>query len=197
MDSDSKTFVSIYIYHIFLASSHLYSLSLKIIPDELCRRAGIAAAWNSINEIGVFPYHHESTVKVRKDKASPFAAGDAKVFQVRQEVILFKPILRKLVNEANGAFVSVQNLMSLKNVDHKAELVKFSHQYRSIVRACLENLQEEAAKVKGAELEELQNYITIFYSVECIWHLCEILFVERIPGNNHSRCYIPCNATCR
>lgn len=96
--------------------------------------------------------------------------------------MLFKPILRKLVNEANGTFLNVQHLMTLDSVDHKAELVKFSHQYRSIVRACLENLQEEAAKVKGGELEELQNYITIFYSVECIWHLCEILFVEQIPG---------------
>lgn len=75
-------------------------------------------------------------------------------------------------------------MMGLENVDDKAELVKFSHQYRSIVRACLENLQEEAAKMKGVQLEETQNYITIFYSVECIWHLCEILFVDEIPGEN-------------
>lgn len=86
------------------------------------------------------------------------------------------------MNEANGTFLSVQHMVSLSNIDHKIELVKFSHQYRSIVRACLENLQEEAAKMKGDELEELQNYITIFYSVECIWHLCEILFVDHIPG---------------
>lgn len=86
------------------------------------------------------------------------------------------------MNEANGSFLNVQQLMTMNNVDHKGELVKFSHQYRSIVRACLENLQEEAAQVKGVELEETQNYITIFYSVECIWHLCEILFVDEIPG---------------
>lgn len=138
--------------------------------------------WNSTNEIGVFPYHHQSTILPDNDKISPFACGDGKVFHIRQEVILFKPILRKLVNEANGSFLNVQHLMTLDNVEHKTELVKFSHQYRSIVRACLENLQEEVAKVKGSELEEIQNYITIFYSVECIWHLCEILFVDDIPG---------------
>ncbi|KRT81355.1 hypothetical protein AMK59_5935, partial [Oryctes borbonicus] len=38
-------------------------------------------------------------------------------------------------------------------------------------------------RMKGAEKEELQSFVTIFYSVECIWHLCEILFVDSPPGN--------------
>lgn len=118
----------------------------------------------------------------KNDKPSPFAPTTAKVFSVRPEVILFHPELQKLINEANGTFLSAQNIVAARQADLKPELVKLSLQYRSIIRACLESLQEQAAKAKGDEAEELQNYITIFYSVECIWHLCEILFVDAIPG---------------
>lgn len=150
----------------------------------MCRRAGIAAVWNPRNEIGVFPYHHENIIQPENDKVSPFAFGDGKVFHIRQEVILFKPVLRKLVNESNGTFLNVQHLMTLDDIEYKVELIKFSHQYRSIIRACLESLQEEVAKAKSDEVEESQNYITIFYSVECIWHLCEIIFMDEVPGSN-------------
>ena len=89
--------------------------------------------------------------------------------------------MRKLVNEGSGTFLSVQNLIEDKDIE-KPELIQLSLQYRSIIRACLENLQEEIMRADSAEREELQSYVTIFYSVECIWHLCEILFVENIPG---------------
>lgn len=118
------------------------------------------------------------------DKVSHFAPSDASVFQLRPDIILFKPILRKLVNEANGTFLTLQSLVTGEG-DHKAELLKLSRQYRSIIRACLENLQDEVMRADGDYREELQNYITIFYSVECIWHLCEILFVDAVPG----RCF--------
>ncbi|XP_044253576.1 nuclear pore complex protein Nup85 [Tribolium madens] len=149
-----------------------------MIPNELCHRAGVAASWLSVNEFGVFG--HQKVSKV--DKPSHFAPSDASVFQLRPDIILFKPILRKLVNEANGAFLTLQALIATEG-DHKAELLKLSRQYRSIIRACLENLQDEVMRANGDYREELQNYITIFYSVECIWHLCEILFVDAVPGN--------------
>lgn len=98
-------------------------------------------------------------------------------------MILFHPILRKLVNEANGTFTAVQSLMKNTTADHKIGLLKLSTQYRSIIRACLENLQEELIKADIFEKEELQSFITIFYSIECIWHLCEILFVNSTLGN--------------
>lgn len=72
--------------------------------------------------------------------------------------------------------------MKNKKANQKLELFKLSIQYRSIIRACLENLQEEIAKI-NCENDELQSFVTIFYSIECIWHLCEILFVNNIPGN--------------
>lgn len=146
----------------------------------MCRRAGLAATWQSINQLSLFP-HQKTNLKF--DKISPFASNtETSIFHLRQDVILFKPILRKLLNESNGTFLNVQNLM-LRTSDHKSELLKLSREYRSIIRACLENLQDDLVQASGDYREELQNYITIFYSVECVWHLCEILFVDALPGN--------------
>jgi len=64
-----------------------------------------------------------------------------------------------------------------------SELLKHSKQYRSILRACVENLQEILPKEPLSEEKTiLENFLTIFYQVECIWHLTEILYVDVIPG---------------
>lgn len=30
--------------------------------------------------------------------------------------------------------------------------------------------------------DKKQDYIAIFYNIELIWHLCEILYVDAVPG---------------
>ncbi|CAG9861328.1 unnamed protein product [Phyllotreta striolata] len=154
-----------------------------LIPNDLCKRAGVAGTWASLENVAVFAYEKRNISQ--KDEPSHFASNDpSSVFLLRQDVILFHPILRKLVNESNGVFLSVQNVATNKNSDTKFELFKISRQYRSIIRACLENLQDEHTKShENDEKSMLQNYITIFYSIECIWHLCEILFMDTMQGN--------------
>lgn len=137
-----------------------------------------------MNEICVFPYEKRSFKQ--KDVPSNFASDNpSSIFHIRRDVILFHPILRKLVNESNGTFLALQAFVASKPSDLKPEILKISRQYRSIIRACLENLQDDITKnnITSSEKEELHNYITIFYSIECIWHLCEILFIDVIPGN--------------
>lgn len=138
-------------------------------------------SWAPTNDIGVFANHRVDPKG--KDVKSSFSGKEASVFQVRQHAMLFDPILRKLVNESNGTFLNLQELMSGNVVDVKVEVLKRSRQYRSIIRACLEDLQEETLHANDERLDEVQNYVTIFYSIECVWHLCEILFIETIPGN--------------
>ncbi|XP_050297593.1 nuclear pore complex protein Nup85 [Anthonomus grandis grandis] len=155
-----------------------------LVPNDICRRAGLGVSWRPMNEITVFPYQLRTFRQ--KDAPSPFASDKpSSIFNIRRDVILFHAILRKLVNESNGTFLGFQAFISTKPTDLKPEIVKVSRQYRSIIRACLENLQDEVTKthITAKEREELHSYITIFYSIECIWHICEILFIDMMPGN--------------
>lgn len=99
----------------------------------------MAATWSPFNKLGIFAFQHVDSKS--EDCKSNFAPCDGLVHHVREEIILFEPILRKLVNESNGTFIDVQNTLKNKNVDVNQELIKFSREYRSIIRACLENLQ--------------------------------------------------------
>ena len=91
-------------------------------------------------------------------------------------------MLRKLVNESNGIFLSIKKINSVASGDLRPELVKHSKQYRSILRACVESLQDATEKCRPEEKSVLENFLTIFYNVECVWHLTEILYIDVIPG---------------
>ncbi|CAH0578936.1 unnamed protein product [Chrysodeixis includens] len=148
-----------------------------ILPDK-CVSKHFGCAWGQGNKFTIYP--RSQTV----NKSTPKAL-DNRLFNVRQDVLLFTPILRKLVNESNGTFLSLQKAAEAsKTNDNQVEFLKLSRQFRSIIRVCTEGLQEAASKEEdGLAKNSLQSYITIFYSIECIWHLCEILFIDNIPGD--------------
>lgn len=113
-----------------------------------------------------------------------FAPCNTKVHFLTPKVILFTPVLRKLVNESNGVFLAIQQLQNSDSRDNKNELLKHSKRYRSILRACVESLQDLREKSLPEERSLFDNFLTIFYHIECIWHLTEILYVDVIPGKN-------------
>lgn len=153
-----------------------------VIPDDVCEKAGLTAVWIPGNKLGAFAYRHVTFSS--QDKVSEFAPCKAMVHNVRPDVLLFNPVTRKLINESNGTFLATQKLASnAAGQDIRAELLKFSRQYRSIVRAALENLQAEASKGDSSSKNPCLDLVAIFYNVEFLWHLCEILFVDYIPGD--------------
>ncbi|XP_066583629.1 nuclear pore complex protein Nup85-like isoform X2 [Prorops nasuta] len=149
------------------------------IPDELCEQIGITAAWSNANRFSVSAYKH--TNKLKDTKNSIYLNKTKVHYFLRPEIILFSQPLRKLVNESNGVFLSIQKIKTSGDV--RLEILKQSKRYRSILRACIENLEEILTKSLPEETNELENYITIFYSVEFIWHLTEILYLDVIPGD--------------
>lgn len=153
----------------------------QVIPDPVCKSAGIAANWVNSDILSVRAYR--PVISTTKDTPSEHANKDIKIHHVRKTNILQDKIIRKLVNESIGTFLQIQQLSRESNAQQR--LVILSRQYRSIIRACLENLQEQVDKLSpGEETKNIyQNYITIFYSIESIWHLCEILFIDCLPGN--------------
>ncbi|CAL7936069.1 unnamed protein product [Xylocopa violacea] len=138
------------------------------------KNARIAGSWLNSNRISI--YIDQRLNKKSQEKYDPT------VHILRPEVILFSPSLRKLVNESNGVFLSIQNVKSSSN-DVRCELLKHSKQYRSILRACIESLHDIRGKVSSPKRESLENFLTIFYHIECVWHLTEILYIDVVPGD--------------
>lgn len=145
--------------------------------QDKCLENRIGCAWGRGNQFTIYP-------RSQKVDQAP-STTENKLLSIRREVLLYHPILRKLVNESHGTFLSVQKAAeNAKSSDNPVEFLKLSRQYRSVIRVCIENLQEASEKATdGLEKENLCAYITIFYSIECIWHLCEILHVDNVPGD--------------
>uniref|UniRef100_A0A336M568 Nuclear pore complex protein Nup85 n=1 Tax=Culicoides sonorensis TaxID=179676 RepID=A0A336M568_CULSO len=104
------------------------------------------------------------------------------VHQLEPEFVFNIPVLRALLSETSNIFVELQK--SVANPEIKTNFQKFSLTYRSSIRACLENLQQlvenqDENKLDSDLHEKYQNFMTILYSIECIWHLCEKLFLNK------------------
>lgn len=99
------------------------------------------------------------------------------IHHLKVKFIFEEPILRGFLAETNSIFQEVQ-AQSKTNASQK-DYLKKSHAYRSVLRGCLEKLQKEI------DTDPIyKDYMTIFYSVECIWHLCEIFLIDPLPSNH-------------
>uniref|UniRef100_A0A1B6DZI9 Nuclear pore complex protein Nup85 n=2 Tax=Clastoptera arizonana TaxID=38151 RepID=A0A1B6DZI9_9HEMI len=144
-----------------------------VIPDALGSKSGLKAEWAGIDRLGLHPFK-----KQHQDKPSSFAPTEVQVHHIRNYSILFDPIVRKLVNDSNGTFLAGQKLSP--SLEARAELLKLCRHYRSIVYACIENLQQVA---KQPNQEDYKKYVTIFYDIELVWHLAEILYINAVRGD--------------
>uniref|UniRef100_A0A803VRA7 Nuclear pore complex protein Nup85 n=1 Tax=Ficedula albicollis TaxID=59894 RepID=A0A803VRA7_FICAL len=87
--------------------------------------------------------------------------------------------LRKLFNESHGIFMGLQRSEEeLAGKSRKAHLVQVSKNYRSVIRACMEDMHEAAGKFDPALQGQYSTQVSILSAMELIWNLCEILFVE-------------------
>uniref|UniRef100_A0A8C4UM24 Nuclear pore complex protein Nup85 n=1 Tax=Falco tinnunculus TaxID=100819 RepID=A0A8C4UM24_FALTI len=92
----------------------------------------------------------------------------SRVFVVRKDQDIYIQTLRKLFNESHGIFIGLQRSEEeLVGKSRKAQLVQVSKNYRSVIRACMEDMHQAACK-----------FVSILSAMELIWNLCEILFVE-------------------
>lgn len=130
---------------------------------------GIRAEWKTSNRFSLYPWRQvDSTTE---DSPSSVAPCKIKVHFLSPEINLFFPPLRKLVNESSGVFLSVQKIRELTQSDSRPEMLRFSKRYRSAVKACAEELQDLMEKAPQEQRSMYRNFFTIFYNIECVWHL--------------------------
>uniref|UniRef100_A0A803Y1T6 Nuclear pore complex protein Nup85 n=1 Tax=Meleagris gallopavo TaxID=9103 RepID=A0A803Y1T6_MELGA len=112
-----------------------------------------------------------------RSAAGPPPTGAACVFVVRRDQDIYMETLRKLFNESHGIFVGLQRCEEERAARARnAQLVQVSKNYRSVIRACMEDMHQAASN------SAFFFQVSILSAMELIWNLCEILFVEAAPA---------------
>lgn len=115
------------------------------------------------------------------DKPSKFQTQEGTLIHHLQTSFIFDdPLLIELVADSNYIFKSVQ---ARKLSGSRSEYLKISRSYRSIIRAYLEKLQEQIGFCGNDQLNNYESLITTFYTIEFLWHLCEILIIDPTSTN--------------
>lgn len=134
-------------------------------------------AWGP-GDILVFETHHKP--KEAKDPASLF------IHEVQKDEDIYSPILRKLFNESHHIFVGLQTIRDeLPSKNKKPQFVSVSKNYRSVIRACMEELQQVAVSAQDPQIaSQYENQLSILLAIELIWNLCEVLFIDAAPAGS-------------
>uniref|UniRef100_A0A2K5Z952 Nuclear pore complex protein Nup85 n=1 Tax=Mandrillus leucophaeus TaxID=9568 RepID=A0A2K5Z952_MANLE len=105
------------------------------------------------------------------------------IYIIRKDVDVYSQILRKLFNESHGIFLGLQRIdEELTGKSRKSQLVRVSKNYRSVIRACMEEMHQVAITAKDpASGRQFSSQVSILSAMELIWNLCEILFIEVAP----------------
>ncbi|KAF4080768.1 hypothetical protein AMELA_G00174970 [Ameiurus melas] len=109
-------------------------------------------------------------------------SGSPFVHVVRRDEDIYSPILRKLFNESHHIFVGLQNVKDdVPSKNKKLQFVSISKNYRSVIRACMEELQQVAVSTTDTQYS---NQVSILLAIELIWNLCEVLFIDASPAGS-------------
>ena len=120
-----------------------------------------------------------------QDGPTKFAnAGEVLIHQTSLPFIVDEPVVRSLIAESSNIFFNLQSKKP-KSADTYLQTSKI---YRSAIRSCLNKLQDVLNQSTDIEdVKKYENYVTIFYSIECVWHLCEFLLIDK----HSSICCVP------
>ncbi|XP_067913904.1 nuclear pore complex protein Nup85 isoform X2 [Heterodontus francisci] len=128
-----------------------------------------------LTQLLVYPTWHDRT------KSPPGSSSGMPHIQiVHNDKDVYSPILRKLFNESHGIFMTLQK-SEQDCKSRRAELIYISKNYRSVIRAYLEELHRAAGAAFSEDPATSMQYeaqVSILSAMELIWNLCEILFIE-------------------
>ncbi|XP_067860560.1 nuclear pore complex protein Nup85 [Heptranchias perlo] len=126
-------------------------------------------------QILVYPTQYKPT-------GEPFSSSSRRPYiqVVRKDKDIYSPILCKLFNESHGIFMTLQEARKDCKT-HKEQLIHVSRNYRSVIRAYMEELHKAAGTAFSRDPAlsmQYEDQVSILSAMEMIWNLCEILFVE-------------------
>ena len=150
-------------------------MCLEVADPQL--RSGCHAVWGLGNQLFMF---------ARKTEHSSSIPGTVPfIHHIKWNTEMHGPIPRKLLNEAHNIFLDLQKHKpeTASGSDRKPQIVKFSRRYRSVIKACVLEFQRAVEEcIDQNQRKKLEDQLQLYNMIELVWSLCEILFIERLPG---------------
>ncbi|KAL8565032.1 hypothetical protein ACOMHN_003408 [Nucella lapillus] len=150
------------------------------LPDQHC--ASLQAEWGLGNHLFVYAAN-KMPPPLSGDGASG-VADSGEVLEVRWGQDMHGATTRKLINESHCVFVMLQGqVTSLTGTALYNQLKEASRKYRSIAKACsLEMQLQLSSSTDEGEIEYYSTQVELLESMQLVWSLCEILFIDIAPG---------------
>jgi nuclear pore complex protein Nup85 len=146
------------------------------VQDQLSARTGFCGKFVTNELLSLHAF--DPAAGLSRDGPSKHAnTAPVNVIHVSESFILDDEVVRSLVAESCNIFYNLQVAREKSN----DVFLQTSRVYRSAIRLALNKLQEAVIEdgITPAEVKKYESYITIFYSIECLWHLVEFLLIDR------------------
>lgn len=130
-------------------------------------------------------YGTSPCVKLKTEHVSPRVnRHPSAIHQIQWGTSLCNDLARKMVGESNGIFLALQKLAAeLKLESLRSQLIKISRKYRSVIKAFVDDLHRTMDEpCSDSNRHEYNSLAHMYYKMELVWNLCEILFLDVQPS---------------
>jgi len=162
----------------FVQRDEIQALHQTIIKENLAD-GKITGRWHSVNSFVVHAKDWSQGFNRFMDHSDEVSLKQLKWQTDRQHYIF-----RKLNNETHTIFMELQNFSKTEDSLNDSMRLNISHQYRSVLQACVVELQKKLKNENDAENEDMKEQLELLTIIEMFWHLCEIILVDTKPGGS-------------
>lgn len=159
--------------------TRLDSPALRLIPGVNSKRRRLGFDWGPGELLLCETWFSKTEIRSQ-------GPGCPYLYIVQKDEDIYSPILRKLFSESHGIFVALQRTEEeTAGKSQKSQLVRVSKNYRSVIRACMEEMYSVALSTQEPAMNsQYSSQVSILSAMELIWNLCEILFIEVAPAGS-------------
>uniref|UniRef100_A0A3Q3J4L5 Nuclear pore complex protein Nup85 n=1 Tax=Monopterus albus TaxID=43700 RepID=A0A3Q3J4L5_MONAL len=102
------------------------------------------------------------------------------------DILVYETLYKKSGPKGSScSFIHETTKEDLPSKNKKSQFVSISKNYRSVIRASMEELRQVAVSTKDSKVAtQYGNQLSILMAVELIWNLCEVLFIDSAPAGS-------------
>ncbi|XP_049298168.1 nuclear pore complex protein Nup75 [Anopheles funestus] len=147
------------------------------VPNTLGQQLGLNIGWITDQQFACYAFGNGN-----RNRAPVQDLASIDINLMGADFIFEEPTIRSMITEGSRVFYRLQRLRygvtetPAKPIDY----VKLSQKYRTIVRKALQTMNHKVSELPDDDpsLEAYRNLISLFYSIECTWHLLEFLVID-------------------